>query len=495
MTPIAGTPLSSGSLVRVENALAPLASSAIHVTVSAEAGKATPSCYYFNMRPTFLKRNQWLTVAEHFGDVWKPIWILALVAALGSGCGRPRNPDTAARQRPLPVADGLAAPRESAVSIKPPRDVERGVSKTARLPRYELTMAPQDLAALEGGDYQNSTHPASFQSEGVDQGRVQVRVRGQWSRSWPKKSLKIIFDEAHPFNERHSLNLNSGWRDPAFVREVLAYHLYSVCGAPAGQARVVRLDANGKFRGLYIEVEQPSKSFLRRHDLKGATVFKALGRANQADERDLGTPGAFRSNYSLESKQAAGDEALQSFCRDLANTTDAGDFFQKRVDLDHYVNFLAATALTQNWDGFNKNHFLVYDGSGTKKWLVLPWDLDRTLGDHWDGSFSQAKMPLLLGTRKQPSVTGWNRMEERFFSDAGLRARFAKRLTEVLEAEFTTAKIFPFLDQLEADLAGDAVAERARWGGGGDIHEGIAQLKTFIPHRRAFLLAEVRKLN
>src|SRR5438445_324666 len=112
--------------------------------------------------------------------------------------------------------------------------------------------------------------------------RVLVRYRGQWARSWPKKPLKIFFNHDKLFEGHHCLNLNSGWRDPAFVRETLAYQTYAACGVPAPESRMVRLDLNGQFRGLYVEIEQPEKAFLNRLNLKGAAVFKAISRSNQA---------------------------------------------------------------------------------------------------------------------------------------------------------------------------------------------------------------------
>jgi len=92
---------------------------------------------------------------------------------------------------------------------------------TSRLPHYELRMAAQDLEALDLDPFSNALRPAAFLAGGKTYSGVKVRVRGSWSRSWPKKSLKILFDHKQPFEERHSLNLNSGWRDPAFVRELL----------------------------------------------------------------------------------------------------------------------------------------------------------------------------------------------------------------------------------------------------------------------------------
>jgi spore coat protein CotH len=166
------------------------------------------------------------------------------------------------------------------------------------------------------------------------------------------------------------------------------------------------------------------------------------------------------------------------------------------VDLDRYVNYLAATVLIQHWDGFNKNHLMLYDGRGSHKWFVVPWDLDRTFGDHWNGSFTEARLPILLGTRRLPGVTGWNRLEERFFSEPSLRARFLDRLSELLDKEFTSKKLFPILDRMEAEISVDAANDRRKWSNSdSDFRSGIKQLKTFIEERRAYLLKEVPRLR
>jgi spore coat protein CotH len=127
---------------------------------------------------------------------------------------------------------------------------------------------------------------------------------------------------------------------------------------------------------------------------------------------------------------------------------------------------------------------------------VIPWDLDRTFGDHWQMRFDEAQLPVMLGTRASPGVTGWNRLEDRFFSEPALRLRFLNRLSELLEQEFTPAKLFPVLDNLETEIAPAAELDRVRWPGpAGDLHRGIAGVKSFIERRRAFLQKEIPKLR
>jgi spore coat protein H len=381
-------------------------------------------------------------------------------------------------------------------ALQPPAAVIDKQAPGSKLPLYELKMDTRSLAQLDFNGFSNDTVPATFTAGGKVYEGVRVRTRGAWSRSWPKKSLKILFGPDNPFDEHQSLNLNSGWRDPAFIREVLAYHVYSQCGAPASASRLIRLDVNGQFRGIYVEVEQPGKGFLHRQKLKGASVFKAISRSNQADERDLGSDQAYQAGYGKETQKQGGLGELQKFCRELQRTPKAADFFNRYVDVDKYINYLVGTVLTQNWDSFNKNHFLVYDERGSQKWFVLPWDLDRTFGDYWDWSFNQSRLSILLGTRQSPGVTGWNRLEDRFFSDPNLTARFVDRLAAVLEKEFTNEKLFPFIDRLESDMASEAQADRRRWRGSDpDFHGGIAQVKRYIEQRRAYLLRELPALR
>lgn len=184
---------------------------------------------------------------------------------------------------------------------------------------------------------------------------------------------------------------------------------------------------------------------------------------------------------------------VTQFCRQLAKASNVREFFEKNVDVPRYINFLAATVLIQNWDGFNKNHYLVYDVKGGGKWFALPWDLDRTLGDSWEGPFNEASLPVELGTRQKPGITGWNRLQDRFFTDAVLRDQLLARIEELLRTEFTTEKLFPWIDQTEEMIRADLSQDRSKWRRQGWV--GTAQLKEFIRQRREFLAKDVARLR
>jgi spore coat protein H len=421
--------------------------------------------------------------------------LLSLLVSLLSGCGRQDvGAPGAERSRGSPSPAALVAEKTAGAAGA----AAGGESvRAASLPIYQLKIEPRDLSALEQNPGSSRTYPATFVAEDgeVFEG-VSVRFRGEWARTWPKKPLKIFFDRKKPFRNHHSINLNSAWRDPAFVREPLAYHVYAVCGAPAPRSRVVALEVNGAFRGLYVEVEQVDKPFLRRFNLRGAGLYKATSNENMADERDLGTLRSFSRHYGNESDPTNSLEQVQRFCRALNLATNAADFFAQHVEVDLYLNYLVATVLVQHWDGFNKNHFLVQDVRGSQKWLVIPWDLDRTFGDHWRGDFDRADLSIRLGTRQLPGVTGWNRLQDQLWNEPALRKRLLDRLELLLRTEFTTEKLFPLLDQYESALAAEAAQDRRLWPGVEEnLHTAMVGLKHFIEQRRAFLSRELVRLR
>ncbi|HEX7859205.1 MAG TPA: CotH kinase family protein [Verrucomicrobiae bacterium] len=375
----------------------------------------------------------------------------------------------------------------------------------SKLPIYEIKIAPAHIEQMDMNPRGEQTYPATFTANGVAYENVKIRYRGQWGRTWPKKPLKIFFNDDKQFDDQKRLNLNSSFRDPSFIRETVAYHVYRTAGVPSSRSQLVRVHMNGEFRGLYVQVEQPDKSFLKWHNLKGAAIIKANSKMKASDERTYGDLDEFRMHYEQETdKDEDAFPQLKKFCDKMENAKNADEFFEKNVDLEKYVNYLAASALCQNWDGYNKNHFMVLDRDGSKKWFVLPWDLDRAMGDHWDWSFGRADLPIALGTEEIPAVTGWNRMQDRFFSSPKLRARLADRIQGLLEKEFTTEKLDPIIDQLHASIRPEAELDYKRWPNPGmewwrdekpglDAH--VKVVKQFIRDRRDYLKRELPKLR
>jgi spore coat protein H len=435
------------------------------------------------------------------------IGTLSLALLLVTGCGQQEPADADIQVAQLQYQQqrrAVVQPRYH--SDKPAESFALPDKVESKLPIHDIRMKEEDLQMMDMNPRAEDLFPATFTANGVTYENVKIRYRGQWARTWPKKPLKIFFNEDKPFEGQRRLNLNSSFRDPSFIRETVAYHIYRASGAPASQSQLARVHLNGEFRGLYVQVEQPDKAFLKQNNLKGATIIKANSRMKEADERAHPSVEIFRMHYEQETQKE--DDAipeLMRLCEGLETAPDAFEFFSKHVDLDRYVNYLAASALCQNWDGYNKNHFLVLDKEGSKKWFVLPWDLDRAMGDHWDWSFGRADLPIALGTEEMPGVTGWNRMMNRFLSHPKLRAQLADRIEVLLAKEFTAEKLDPVIDDLHARMKPEAELDYRRWPNptGTEwwrneqvgLDQSVKTVKQFIRDRREFLLKEVKSLR
>jgi spore coat protein H len=416
-----------------------------------------------------------------------------------AGCGRQEEPAVSPPMQ-VEVMSQISVREQT---FQPQFRAERIESK---LPVYEILMDRQDLMRMDQNPRGEELYPVSFKANGVIYNDAKIRYRGQWARTWPKKPLKIFFSDEHRFEGEKRLNLNSSFRDPSFIREPLAYHIYRAAGVPAGESKLVRVHLNGEFRGLYVQVEQPDKRFLKSKDLKGATIVKAASMMKQSDERFFDSEDEYRMHYEQETQKDHDiAPALKQFCQRLETAPDALKFFQENVDLEKYINYLAASVFCQNWDSYNKNHFLIYNADDSEKWFVLPWDLDRTLGDHWDWSFGRADLPIELGTEQAPGVTGWNRMKNKFFSHPELRKKLADRLETLLKTEFTPEKLDPILDEMHAAIKAEAALDYKRWPNPGGatwwrnerigLDRSVATVKQYIRDRREFLLAALPQLR
>jgi spore coat protein H len=434
---------------------------------------------------------------------------IAIAGLAFAGCGQEpatvaANPEPPAqlqyRQERSTIISPRFYPEKSNKSFALPENVE------SKLPIYEIQMNPEDLRMMDMNPRSDESYPANFTGNGVTYENVKIRYRGQWARTWPKKPIKIFFNEDKMFEGQRRLNLNSSFRDPSFIREIISYHVYRSAGVPASRSQLARVHLNGEFRGLYVQVEQPDKEFLKRNDLKGMTIIKASSRTKESDERTFPMLDRYRIHYEQETqKNTDAYPFLKQFCEGLNTAPDALKFFEANVDLNKYINYLAASALCQNWDQFNKNHFLVYDAKGSKKWFVLPWDLDRAMGDHWDWSFGRADLPIDLGTRAVPGVTGWNRMMDKFFSHPELKARLAKRIGELIDTEFTSEKLDPVIDELHAAMKPEAELDYRRWPNthgtewwrneAVGLEKSVQTVKQFIRDRRAFLKGELARME
>jgi hypothetical protein len=364
------------------------------------------------------------------------------------------------------------------------------------VPLYFLYMEPAALGALNADPNSDVLRPAIFVHDGTVWDRIGVRYRGAWARSWTKKSWKVVFNRDRPFlNRQRRINLNSGWHDPAFIREKVSYDIHAAAGSLASKTRFIRMHLNNVFHGVYTEIEQPDERYLDRQGFDGAVWYKADSPSNESDERFFSSVAAYPTHYRKEAREEEPYDDLFQFCKALdaaGNSPAILKVFTEQADAERFATYLAALAATQNWDSYNKNHFIGRSEDGI--WFVGPWDLDRTLGDHWDGRFTAYDLPILLGTSAQPGVTGWNRMMNKFVAQPDLLAMYHGKLRNLCLASFAEDTLFPLIDSLVEEAGADIDLDRAKWNGdtkGTVWRAAVPVVKSYITNRRTVILGSL----
>ncbi|MCH8922652.1 MAG: lamin tail domain-containing protein, partial [Planctomycetes bacterium] len=304
---------------------------------------------------------------------------------------------------------------------------------------------------------------------------VFLRIRGGTSRSWPKKSYKIKFNEGHHFrfdvdqSRVDEINVNTTYTDKSYVRSQLVYEVQRDAGLPSSEVFPIRMEQNGAFFSVALFVEQPDKDFLRRYDLD---TNGALYKGGPGSKFDGGT-GTFVKQTRLDEDKSD----LQAFINGLAQSgASLETFLFDNVDLPGQINFMATTALTQNIDASDKNHYVYRDTEGSGEWRMLPWDQDLTFGpdalntdrivvDQNSSGNRNAVHPFLGGRDFGLSGGKYNDFLDRIFDNPRTREMFLRRLRSLADEFLGTSYFQDRIDELVALLGPDVLLDKARWGG------------------------------
>lgn len=162
--------------------------------------------------------------------------------------------------------------------------------------------------------------------DGVTYPDVGVRIRGNTSYTAlpagsEKFSLKIDVDFTDPDADvmgYNNINLNNGFRDPTFLREV-TYNNFVAQFIPNPRANHVLVTLNGQNWGVYINVQQPNKSMLRDYFSSDDGVrINCANNPNGPGLRYNGTSPAGYTAYEIQD-----DGGLADPLQTLIDTTNA----------------------------------------------------------------------------------------------------------------------------------------------------------------------------
>lgn len=289
--------------------------------------------------------------------------------------------------------------------------------------------------------------------------RAAIKPRGNTSyvtaSGSSRYSFKLKFDKyvkGQRLNGLDELYLNNLSYDPSYVREYLAYALFSLnSGIKAPLATFAKVYINGQYYGLYSAVEAVDGSFLKRaYGENDGDLYKAeSGSAFISDDT---------STFTLE----RGENTSLSKISEIYNAVIYGDKTEDVVDVESILRYAAVIAVIcgrESYLGAKAENYYLYSEPGGEV-SIIPWDLKTAFGTDLserkggyaiDGSLisSSVKEPYFgLEAEDRPLVS--KLLENKEYNDEYLK--YVKYYSDAL------SEMIPKLSGLKAAID-EAVAE------------------------------------
>jgi len=214
---------------------------------------------------------------------------------------------------------------------------------------------------------------------------VLVGVRRKRSGGAPKVGLKVdanLYVTGQSFFGLKKLSLENGISEGSstgsahdLVAEYLGWRLMARSGAISGRAAFVHLSVNGQDLGVYVNVEELDKRFLRdRFADDSGWLYKKSGSSNDGYHTNELSPNPYEAYFCFWVKSGG-----------CAAPADLATSLPQHLDIDQMLRVGAVNALLANTDSplLKDNNYGFYDWAGGPR-FYLPWDLDTTMRSDYD---------------------------------------------------------------------------------------------------------------
>jgi hypothetical protein len=326
-----------------------------------------------------------------------------------------------------------------------------GVFDTSQVLHLNLTMDPQDFATIRIDQTFDIEVPAWFWADGEDPLQVVVRRKSADSING-KVSYKIDINklvDGQKWNNLNKLSFENG-DDQDVVSEGLAWHMHRAAAEGLASyspslAAWTTLTINGEHQGVYVNVEQVDKQFLRNRSLwvSGQSWLYFQDDRGQSEYKE-GPTSVSPTMEALHFRPfatggqlppAPQGEALQTLLSDHINmhamlTLGAVNAFTSNPDelFNHAKNFF--------WADFVPGSSL---GNSNGKRMYFPWDLDSAIQSTSSSIYGQGSG----ATFKQEPY------QELILNDPAFRHQYNMILLSLLNGPLSVANLTAFLDEIE----------------------------------------------
>lgn len=338
-----------------------------------------------------------------------------------------------------------------------------------------LQIAEHDLRKMKDALPKRIFVPGVFRWKDIQLQNVGVRYKGNSSsqkNQRHKRSFLIKFDkyqDEQRFLGLERVSLDNGIQFGSLFSEPIITEILRELDVPTHRSNFAKLHLNGKYHGVYVNVERIDQTFIANHlpDRNGG-LFKV----------DEGGPGCNLQFLGKESTpyektfEAKNSTAQQSFARliewirtiNRPDDTDVADL-EANFDIDGFLRVTAVMLYSGAFDqltGWQPHNYYLFLDSKQDRWHYLPWDLDCGFSTNAFGRIKvvddwHAAWPI--PTTGQPSP-----LLERMISDPKLLNRYRVVARDILVKYFEPERLCAVLDAkyklIKKDLTADPFPHR-----------------------------------
>ncbi|MBW7474744.1 CotH kinase family protein [Paenibacillus oenotherae] len=259
----------------------------------------------------------------------------------------------------------------------------------------------------------------------------EITIRGKSTLKGDQKSYKIkLFDDTGLWRNQKTINLVKHAFDSTRLRNKLSFDYFKMIpDFTSLRTQFVHLyvkdltaGSNAKYKdyGLYTQIEQPNKSFLRSHGLDPnghlykAVNFEFLRYGDALKKKDDPEYNKQAFDMILETKGSDNHEKLLTMLDEINNyTLPFDEVFDKHFDRDNFLTWMAVNIIMDNYDTINQN-FLLYSPLNSNKWFFMPWDYDGGWGDR---DFNEVSAVRRASWQRGIANYWGNVLQKRFFKN------------------------------------------------------------------------------
>lgn len=359
-----------------------------------------------------------------------------------------------------------------------------------------LTVTASNLKKMTAALPKRIYVPATFQWQDVVIENVGVRYKGN-SSSNPeqqhKRSFLIKFSEFEKktrFIGLERVSLDNGVQFGSLFSEPIVTQILRDLNVPTHRCNFARLLLNGKFHGVYTNVERIDDTFIAAHfPEKSGSLFKIDEGGPGCNLQFIGDdPSAYLKAFEPKNDNAKKNvNELINLIR-LINKPET-DEFSNLIEMDTFLRTTAVMLFAGAFDqltGWQPHNYYLFHDRQQNRWHYLPWDLDVGFSET---AFGRIKVIADWNAAWPIPTTGTpNPLLERIMNDPAILKRYRQAAKTILLTHFEPERLCLAIDAkyrlIKADLLNDPFPQRRVTSRQSEDYDAIVEsMKSFVRKR------------